>query len=157
MRALETFQDATLSVVGHTGAGYETAANVTFYGAVSDRQKLEELYTGADFLVLPSLAEGMPTVILEAFAFGLPVIASDVGAVNTAVTDGETGFLVPAGNVARLAAALQRAQELPSMKYEQMRSSCLAQMAGCFSPERVRERLLAIVAEATANKAATDA
>jgi glycosyltransferase involved in cell wall biosynthesis len=153
MRALAFVEGAKLSVAGHSGQGYESATNVVFFGEVRDRSKLNELYAQADFLVVPSLAEGMPTVILEAFSFGLPVIASDVGAVNVMVTEGETGFLVPRGKIYELVDAIKSAMNLPPARYEQMRSACLAQASGAFSPERVRSMLLAIVAEVTADKA----
>jgi glycosyltransferase involved in cell wall biosynthesis len=153
MRALAAVDGASLSVAGHSGQGYRAAINVVFHGEVRDRDKLNELYAQADFLVLPSLAEGMPSVIFEAFAFGLPVIASDVGAVSAAVRDGETGFLVPPGKVDRLVNAIKGAMILSPARYEQMRSACLAQTAGAFSPERVRNMLLGIVAEVMADKA----
>ena len=62
-----------------------------------------------DLLVLPSLREGLPLVVLEAAARGMPMVASDVGAVSDIVVQGETGFLVPAGDVAALRGALDEA------------------------------------------------
>jgi glycosyltransferase involved in cell wall biosynthesis len=58
-------------------------------------------------LVLPSLAEGLPVVIMEALALGRPVVATDVAAVGELVRTGETGWLVPPGDVAGLVAALR--------------------------------------------------
>src|SRR5581483_111067 len=42
---------------------------------------------------------------LEALASGVPVVGSDVGGLPEVVTDGETGRLLPAGDVAAMADA----------------------------------------------------
>ncbi|MDQ6670697.1 MAG: glycosyltransferase family 4 protein [Chloroflexota bacterium] len=61
------------------------------------------------FAVAPSVGpEGLPSVVLEAMAAGRPVIASRIGGLPELVVDGETGLLVPPGDVAELASALQR-------------------------------------------------
>jgi glycosyltransferase involved in cell wall biosynthesis len=62
-------------------------------------------------MVLPSFTEGMPNVLLEAFAYGTPVVATRVGAVPDMVAEARSGWLVPAGDAAALAAALVEALE----------------------------------------------
>lgn len=54
----------------------------------------------------PSFAEGLPVVIMEAFAMGRPVIATRVGGIAELVAHGVNGWLVDAGSVPSLAAAL---------------------------------------------------
>ncbi len=49
----------------------------------------------ADLLCLTSHNEGFPNVILEAMASGTPVVAVQAGGNPEAVSDQETGFLVP--------------------------------------------------------------
>lgn len=61
----------------------------------------------AHALVMPSFAEGLPMVIMEAMAAARPVIATYVAGIPELVKPGETGWLVPAGDVAALAEALR--------------------------------------------------
>lgn len=50
-----------------------------------------------------------------ALTFGVPTVASRVGAVPEVVRDGETGLLVPPGDVDALAAAIERLLERPDL------------------------------------------
>jgi glycosyltransferase involved in cell wall biosynthesis len=62
-----------------------------------------------DVLSLPSLfGEGLPMVLLEAMAAQVPIVSTPVEGIGELVTDGENGLLVPPGDVAALAAALDR-------------------------------------------------
>ena len=61
------------------------------------------------FGVIPSLwPDPCPTVALEAMSRGKPVVASAVGGLTSIVMDGETGILVPPGDVEALRQALCR-------------------------------------------------
>lgn len=62
----------------------------------------------ADVLVLPSFDENLPMSVIEGMAAGLAIVATPVGATEEIVRDGETGLLVPPGDVDALAAALGR-------------------------------------------------
>ena len=84
---------------------------VRFLGFVSPIQGAIE---GAAAVVVPSLGEGFGMVALEAMERGRPVIASDVGGLPEIVADGETGFVVPAGDAEALADAMVTlARDLP--------------------------------------------
>ena len=79
------------------------ADRVTFAGF---RDDLDRLLGAVDLFVHPALAEGLGVVTLKAAAAGVPVVAFAAGGLTEAVADGETGVLVPAGDVAALAAAI---------------------------------------------------
>jgi glycosyltransferase involved in cell wall biosynthesis len=64
------------------------------------------LYAAMDMLVLPSSFEGMPRAVMEAAAMGVPAVASNVKGNREAVEPGQTGLLVPYGDVAALADAV---------------------------------------------------
>lgn len=75
-----------------------------FHGWVDYSRKME-LYSEADFFILPSQAEGFPNSLLEAMAVGLPVVASNVGAVEDLVTR-ESGIIVTPSDISEIAKAL---------------------------------------------------
>lgn len=64
----------------------------------------------ADWLVLPSRYEGLPTVLIEALACGVPAIACDCPqGPREILLDGKLGLLVPSENPQALALAVSRA------------------------------------------------
>ena len=62
-------------------------------------------------LVNPSVREGFGLNIVEANALGVPCVAYNVGGLRDAVVDGQTGFLVEAGNTEALAGQIIRILE----------------------------------------------
>ena len=75
---------------------------------LNHRENIAALLQQADIFVLPSLSEARPRSILEAMLAELPVVASDVGGIPTVVEHERTGLLVPPGDAAALADALDR-------------------------------------------------
>ncbi|GJF32006.1 hypothetical protein KNE206_47060 [Kitasatospora sp. NE20-6] len=86
-------------------AARDTTGRVTFLGDLADPAPL---YRAADALLLTSDSEGVPGVLVEAALAALPAVATDVGWVGEVVQDGVTGTLVPPGDAAALAAAVDR-------------------------------------------------
>ncbi|MBV0887077.1 glycosyltransferase family 4 protein [Komagataeibacter oboediens] len=72
------------------------------------RADVAPIMAAADIFALPSHFEGLPMSVIEAMLCGLPVVASDISGPCEQVVEGETGLLVPPGDVARLATALDR-------------------------------------------------
>lgn len=90
---------------------------VRFLGFVSEEEKLR-LLRRAWALCFTSPKEGWGITNLEAAACGTPVIASRSPGLRESVRDGETGYLVPHGDLAALAAAMERIAESPALVSE---------------------------------------
>jgi glycosyltransferase involved in cell wall biosynthesis len=97
------------------------------------KEELRALYRSVDLFAFPSRADTLPLVILEAMASGLPVVATNVGGIPYEVTP-EEGMLVPAGDSAALAEALDRMCNDESMRL-QMASSARRRVTAHFDWE----------------------
>lgn len=76
---------------------------------VSQRLGIDDVLVAPFVVGSDGNADGLPTVLLEAMARGIRCVASDVTAVGEVVITGETGWLVPSGDVAALADAITEA------------------------------------------------
>jgi glycosyltransferase involved in cell wall biosynthesis len=105
-------------------------------------QETYQLIGGARALAFPSLMyEGMPRVIIEAFSRGTPVIAFRSGSMTEMVADGQTGWLLEAGDCDSLARALSRVfQEDSGLHY--MRVAARTAFERNYSAERNYDLLL---------------
>lgn len=104
------------------------------------RTDVERVLAAVDVVVLPSLSEGFPLAILEAMACGKPVIATSVGGVPEAVADGETGLLVPPGQVGDLAQAIDRLLRNPDL-CQRLGRAARDRVQRCFSVELFAARV----------------
>jgi glycosyltransferase involved in cell wall biosynthesis len=85
-----------------TAAALRIADRTDFIGHVGEAEKvdmLQRVHVAAN----PSSKEGWGVTVIESNACGTPVVASNVPGLRDAVVDGETGFLVPHGDIDALA------------------------------------------------------
>jgi glycosyltransferase involved in cell wall biosynthesis len=131
-------------------------ADETFF--IGRAERVAELLAASDVCVLSSKAEGFSNSILEYMAASRPVVVTDVGGAREAVIDGETGYIVPAGADAEMAARIIALLENPeqaramgerSRHIVEQRFSCAAQLA---ATEALYDRLLATNAQRLARR-----
>jgi glycosyltransferase involved in cell wall biosynthesis len=89
----------------------------------------------------------MPLVVLEAMAQARPVVATAVGGTPELVVDGETGMLVPPGNVDALADALRALLDDPA-RAARMGEAGRERVLATFSAAATVERVLGLYAAA---------
>ena len=97
--------------------GLEDAVQIT--GWISSGRVRDEILA-ARALVLPSFAEGLPVVIMEALALKRPVITTFVAGIPELVKAGENGWLIPAGSIGALTAAMENCLAQSSAQIEAM-------------------------------------
>jgi len=119
------------------------------------RKDIPELMNAADALVMSSAWEGLPMVVLEAQASGLPVMATGVGAIPDVVQAGETGFLVPPGDLEALAQAMLRLMALSDSERRAMGARGRERVLREYSLESIVDRWLAIYEESLLRKGYT--
>lgn len=105
-----------------------------FLGRVPD---IDDFLACCDVFSLPSQLEGFGLVYVEAAFHGVPSVATLVGGIPDAVHDGETGLLVPVGDVSAIAAALQRLHDDETLRRK------LGNAARKRANEELTERLMA--------------
>jgi glycogen synthase len=82
-----------------------------------EREELPARYRAADVMVFPSVwAEPFGLVPVEAMACGTPVVATGVGGSAEFLADGDNCLLVPPGDPAALAAAVERLGGDPELR-----------------------------------------
>jgi L-malate glycosyltransferase len=113
-----------------TALGLE--GNVIFAG---HRTGVALFYSLAEFVILPSLYEGMPLVAIEAAAAGRALIATAVDGTMEVVVPGVTGVLVPQQSVEALAEAIQDLLENP-LKAQALGRAARHRAERLFSVER---------------------
>jgi poly(glycerol-phosphate) alpha-glucosyltransferase len=115
----------------------DTRAQVTVHGY---RAGASRELADASFLLLTSRSEGLPLVLVEAMANGCLPIAYDVpyGPADI-IRSGHNGFLVPAGDVAALTAAIEHLLSLPVDRVAALRRNAV-RTAERFSDDAVTRR-----------------
>jgi glycosyltransferase involved in cell wall biosynthesis len=89
-------------------------SRVHFLGFIPEEEKLT-LLRRAWAAMLASPKEGWGISNMEAAACGTPVIASNSLGIRESVVDGETGILVPHGDIPAMTAAMKRLINSPSL------------------------------------------
>jgi glycosyltransferase involved in cell wall biosynthesis len=92
----------------------DLGGRVRFLGRISEAEKLS-LLRRSWALLFASPKEGWGITNLEAAACATPVVASNSPGIRESVRDGETGYLVPHGDTAAMAAAMSRIAETPGL------------------------------------------
>jgi glycosyltransferase involved in cell wall biosynthesis len=94
------------------------AGQIEFIGQL-DAKQLRDWYAAARVLVFPtSHHEGLPRILMECQAMRLPPVVYDIGGTSEGLLDRQTGFLIPPGDVRRMADAVESLLKNNSLRAE---------------------------------------
>ena len=122
----DAFPDLKIVLVGDGETRPELEAKIASKGLDKhfellgwcSNEEVRKRLGGARAMLLPSFAEGLPVSIMEAFALRKPVISTYIAGIPELV-DSSCGWIVPAGDVPALTAAIRdcltRDEELKAM------------------------------------------
>jgi glycosyltransferase involved in cell wall biosynthesis len=80
------------------------------------RKDVETMFAVSDIIALTSKWEGLPRVLVQAAATGRPVVTFEVDGVHEIVNNGQTGFIVPQGDIVALSEKLKNLLENPDLR-----------------------------------------
>ena len=119
MTHLNDLQDLKLVIIGGDGAGapefikfqkLSSELDINdkiFFAGRLEQDDLPQYYSAADLLALPSYHESFGMVALEALACGTPVVATEVGAMDSVISQGKTGCVVADSKPSAFARAIR--------------------------------------------------
>ena len=131
-------------------------ATVAFSGRVSDAD-LARAYATADLFVLPAVldahgdTEGLGVVLLEAMASEVPVLASSAGGITDIIVNGDSGVLVPPGDVGALARELVRLRSDDALR-TRLAAGGAARVRDAFSWDAIADRWAEVYRDAAAQR-----
>lgn len=128
---------------------YGIAGHLRYLGPVKD---IVSLYAAADWIMLPSLWEGLPNAAIEAHACARPVLLTADANVDGILEEGVTGHQFPTLSVAGMADAMDRAFATPPDRVAAMGRAGRARVLPMFGADRVMGETLRLYDELLARR-----
>lgn len=123
----------------------------SFHNLQPNAPELLALFQTADVFVLPTAAEAFGIAAAEASAAGLAAIVTGVGGLTDIVVDGETGFLMPPGDLETLVARLRLLADDPALRIRLGRAA-RQRAETCFNARHNAERVVTCLLDAVETK-----
>jgi glycosyltransferase involved in cell wall biosynthesis len=115
---------------------------------LGERTDVAEILSALDIFSLTSISEGFPNVLGEAMAANLPCVVTDCGDVRLIL--GDTGCVVPIGDIQKLAGEWEKLLKLPADKRRSLGQRARDRVKDELAIERVASRYAAFYSEVLA-------
>jgi glycosyltransferase involved in cell wall biosynthesis len=129
LKADQNYNDVELIVFGKAEESTLNALpyKVNYLGSIESQEKLVEIYSAADLLVLPSLEDNLPNTIMESLACGTPVVAFEIGGIPEMIDHQINGYLCSPRSAKGLTRGIKwvLSHQEPSRLHEASRSKVL--------------------------------
>ena len=143
-------RNLTLDIIGEGNKKYEENLRilsdslslkdyVNFRGKLLPEEVLKE-YNNYDMLLVPSIWDASPIVLIEAMSQGVPIIATKTGGIPERIEDGKNGLLVPVGNSVKMAEAVKKLVDNPSL-YEKISRNGIKRVQEEYTNEKIIDKI----------------
>ena len=96
LKARSPMTDYHLAIFGASEIETKLPFPTSFFGNITEENKIAELYRSADLFVTPSRQDNFPNTVLEALFSGVPTVAFEVGGIPEMVKHKENGYIAKA-------------------------------------------------------------
>ncbi len=107
-------------------------------------EEVKALVQAADFMLLPSIEEGLANVAVEAMALGTPVISTRCGGMAELITHQENGWLVPTRDALALANQIEQVAAIDNATYAQVAQAARKKVEKQHQEEQMIHGMLAL-------------
>jgi len=97
-----------IGVGSENAVEYFNPEEVKITGFINNEKQLAKYYQAADVFIHAAHSDNFPTTILESLSCGTPVVATAVDGIPEQITNGETGYLVPARDPQAIASCVMK-------------------------------------------------
>jgi glycosyltransferase involved in cell wall biosynthesis len=136
-----------IHIIGPDHADYpeETSHQINWYGTISNRALIEQIYRKAHVLVNTSSSEGFPKVIAEAMAFSCVPIATAVGDVSSQIQMNQNGYLTSSTNCISETIAIVKQLNSNPEELSRIAENCYLYAITKFSEERFKHEWKSVI------------
>ncbi len=116
--------------------GLDLSDVIRYVGTARD---VEALYAAADYVLLPSLYEGLPNAAIEAHACSVPLLMSHSANLDRIMEPGRSGFEFPTGRIEPMARTLVQAVETAEEERQRLGETGRRRVLRMFDPDAALE------------------
>ena len=144
--------DIQFDVVGRVDAQMEEVMaelskekNVLINNDYVSDEEMKNYFINADWIIVPYNSASQSGIIIDAYKYSRPVIAFNVGAISEQVSDGESGYLIAAGDKQKFAEKLREVVAMPKSQFEEMCKDAYYYGSQKYAASGARERFMELV------------
>lgn len=119
-------------------------------GYVSD-DEMAQSFINADWIVLPYNTATQSGVVIDGYRYGRPSIAFNVGAISEQIDDGNSGYLIKAGDVKAFAEKLKKVVAMDRTDYSALSKAAYKFGVHKYSADGAIDRFLNVISEGARN------
>jgi glycosyltransferase involved in cell wall biosynthesis len=138
IKAYKENKEVLFVIVGGKNKKRLLKDNVLYVPRINIKEDLAKVYSSADALLNPTLADNLPTVVLESMTCGLPVISFKTGGVPEIIDHEINGYLVEYKNSQDLKTCIDIAINLRVEEYDYVSNQAMIK-ASQFTQEKMLE------------------